>query len=52
MPSTVGFYVYFQPLIAAGAAIIIGDDTIDLVKISSALLLFAGVYFVNKRQKR
>lgn len=52
MPSTVGFYVYFQPLIAAGAAIIVGDDFIDLVKICSAFLLFTGVYFVNKQQKR
>lgn len=51
MPSTVGFYVYFQPLIAAGAAIIVGDDSIDLVKVCSALLLFTGVYFVNKQQK-
>ena len=51
MPSTVGFYVYFQPLIAAGAAIIVGDDSLDLVKICSAFLLFTGVYFVNKQQK-
>ena len=46
-PSTVGFYVYFQPLIAAGAAILVGDDVLDSVKVCSALLLFAGVYFVN-----
>ncbi|MFT6333323.1 MAG: drug/metabolite transporter (DMT)-like permease [Halioglobus sp.] len=52
MPSTVGFYMYFQPLIAAAAAILVGDDTIDFVKICSALLLFTGVYFVNKRSKR
>ncbi len=51
-PSTVGFYVYFQPLIAAGAAILIGDDTLDSVKISSAILLFAGVYFVNKQSRK
>ena len=43
----VGFYVYFQPLIAAGAAILVGDDVLDSVKVCSALLLFAGVYFVN-----
>lgn len=51
MPSTVGFYVYFQPLIAAGAAIYLGSDTLDLTKILSALLLFGGVYFVNRRPK-
>ena len=51
-PSTVGFYVYFQPLIAAGAAILIGDDTLDSVKICSAILLFTGVYFVNKQSRK
>lgn len=51
-PSTVGFYVYFQPLIAAAAAIILGEDTLDVVKISAAILLFIGVYFVNKPTKR
>lgn len=51
MPTTVGFYVYFQPLIATGAAIVLGDDTLDAIKIYSALLIFSGVYIVNKRAK-
>lgn len=51
-PSTVGFYVYFQPLIAAGAAILVGDDTLDYVKICSAISLFMGVYFVNMKVKK
>jgi drug/metabolite transporter (DMT)-like permease len=50
-PSTVGFYVYFQPLIAAAAAIIIGEDTLDVFKVSAAIFLFSGVYFVNKPTK-
>lgn len=51
MPSTVGFYVYFQPLIATAAAILLGEDTIDAIKIGSAVLLFLGVYYVNKPSK-
>jgi len=51
-PSTVGFYVYFQPLIAAAAAIILGEDRLDVMKISAAVLLFVGVYFVNKPTKQ
>ncbi len=51
LPSTVGFYVYFQPLIATAAAIMLGEDTIDAIKIGSAMLLFIGVYFVNKPSK-
>lgn len=44
--STVGFYVYFQPLIASFISIFIGQDTLDLPKIQAAVLLFVGVYFV------
>lgn len=48
MPSTVGFYIYFQPLIAAGFAILVGHDHLDALKIVSAILLFYGVYLTNK----
>ena len=51
MPSTVGFYVYFQPLIATTAAIALGNDTLDVIKVASAALLFTGVYLVNKASK-
>jgi len=52
MPSTVGFYIYFQPLIASGVSIILGHDILDFIKVCSAFLLFTGVYFVNKQVKR
>ena len=48
MPSTVGFYIYFQPLIAAAFAILWGQDHLDIFKITSAILLFYGVYLINK----
>lgn len=51
LPSTVGFYIYFQPLIATGFAILIGLDHLDPLKILSALFLFYGVYLINKTSK-
>jgi len=48
MPSTVGFYIYFQPLIAATFAIICGQDHLDILKIVSAIFLFYGVFLINK----
>lgn len=47
-PTTVGFYIYFQPLIAASFAIFVGQDHLDLLKIISAIFLFYGVYLINK----
>jgi len=52
MPSTVGFYVYFQPLIATAVAILLGQDFLDAIKIGSAVMLFVGVYLVNKSPKK
>ena len=49
LPSTVGFYIYFQPLVATAFAILVGKDHLDSVKIISAMLLFFGVYLINKQ---
>jgi drug/metabolite transporter (DMT)-like permease len=48
--ATAGFYNYSQPVIAGFIAVWIGQDTIDAVKVISALLVFAGVYFINYSQ--
>ena len=48
MPTTVGFYIYFQPLIASSFAIAVGKDHLDALKIISAICLFYGVYLINK----
>ena len=47
-PSVVSTYIYLQPLFAALIAIWAGKDAIDGVKIIAALLIFSGVYLVNK----
>ncbi|MDF1694233.1 MAG: DMT family transporter [Saprospiraceae bacterium] len=49
LPSTVGFYIYFQPLIATAFAIACGKDHLDLLKIVSAICLFYGVFLINKQ---
>ncbi len=51
LPSTVGFYIYFQPLIASTVAILSGTDSLNGTKIISALLLFIGVFIINKSAK-
>ena len=45
--SVVGFYLYFQPLIASLIAIGLGTDSLNMTKVQAALLLFVGVYLVT-----
>lgn len=45
--TTVSFYIYLQPLIAAFAATILGTDQLSMSMISSAILIFSGVYLVS-----
>jgi drug/metabolite transporter (DMT)-like permease len=47
-PTTVSIYIYSQPVIAAIFAISLGKDSLSLIKVCSALLVFTGVYLVSK----
>jgi drug/metabolite transporter (DMT)-like permease len=49
--STVGIFIYLQPVIAGLFAISTGADFIDTIKIGAMLLIFLGVYFVSKKPK-
>ncbi len=49
--STVGIFIYLQPVIAGLFAILNGVDFVDAIKISAMLLIFLGVYFVSKKPK-
>jgi drug/metabolite transporter (DMT)-like permease len=51
-PITVSIYIYSQPVIASIVALIMGQDVITMVKVISALLVFAGVYFVSFSSNR
>lgn len=52
--STISAFIYLQPLIAIFYAVLTGADTLNTVKITAAILVFAGVYMVtrNKTQLR
>lgn len=48
-PTTVAVFIYLQPVFATVFAIAFGKDKLDLIKILSAVLIFAGVYLVTSR---
>ncbi|WP_339752032.1 DMT family transporter [uncultured Winogradskyella sp.] len=50
--STVGVFIYLQPVIAGLFALIMGADTIDTLKIIAMVLIFSGVYLVTLKPKK
>lgn len=48
-PSTVAVFVYLQPLIGFGLAVMFLGENINLTFIISAALIFAGVFLVTKK---
>lgn len=50
--STVGVFIYLQPVIAGLFAIAKGIDAIDTIKIMTMLLIFSGVYIVSLKPKK
>lgn len=49
--STVGIFIYLQPVIAGLFALAMGVDFIDAFKITAMLIIFLGVYLVTKKTK-
>ena len=49
--STVGVFIYLQPVIAGLFALAMGADSIDAIKIIAMCLIFSGVYLVTKKPK-
>jgi drug/metabolite transporter (DMT)-like permease len=49
-PTIVSGYTYTQPIVAAIVASMIGLDSINLLKVISAFLIFAGVFLVSRQQ--
>ncbi len=48
-PSTVAVFVYLQPLIGFGLAVLFLGEKINLIFIISAALIFAGVFLVTRK---
>ena len=49
--STISAFVYLQPLIAIAYAVSTGADSLNMLKIAAAVLVFAGVYMVTRKPK-
>ena len=50
-PSTIGAFIYLQPLIAAGFAMFVGADQLSTLRIGAALLIFLGVFLSTRTSK-
>ena len=50
-PTTVGSFIYLQPIITIGFALITGNDVLDTTKLFSCLLVFICIYLVSIRNK-
>lgn len=50
--STIGVFVYLQPLIAIAFAILSGADRLNAVKVIAGILVFIGVYLVSQKRSR
>jgi len=51
-PTTVSVFMYLQPVIATIYALIVGSDSLNLIKICATLLIFFGVYLVTKQVEK
>lgn len=49
--ATISAFVYLQPLIAIVFAVSTGADSLDLLKVLAAILVFMGVYLVTRKPK-
>ncbi len=49
-PSVVGIYIYLQPILATLIALVMGKDSLSLLKIISGIMIFVGVYLVSKEK--
>lgn len=51
-PTVVSLYTYVQPLIGMITAIVLGMDRLNWQKVVAAILVFTGVFLVNKSKAR
>ena len=47
--STIGVFMYVQPLIGILYAVIVGNYSLNFLKVTAAILIFTGVYLVSKK---
>lgn len=50
-PSTIGAFIYLQPVLAGAFAILMGADTLTPLRVIAAALIFLGVFLSTRRPK-
>lgn len=51
-PSTIGAFIYLQPVIATIVAVFLGADTLTTIRVLAAALIFLGVYLSTRKNKK
>jgi drug/metabolite transporter (DMT)-like permease len=51
-PTTVSVFIYLQPVIATIYALIVGSDSLNIIKIIATIFIFFGVYLVTKQVEK
>ncbi|MAO11011.1 MAG: EamA family transporter [Flavobacteriaceae bacterium] len=51
-PSTIGAFIYLQPVLAVLFAVLVGADTLTPLRILAAALIFLGVYLSSRKPRR
>jgi drug/metabolite transporter (DMT)-like permease len=50
-PSTIGSFIYLQPILATTFAIIMGADSLTAIRVAAAALIFTGVFLSTRKTK-
>ncbi len=50
-PSTVGVFIYLQPVVATIFAVLVGADSLSALRLGAAALIFTGVYLTTRKPK-
>jgi drug/metabolite transporter (DMT)-like permease len=48
--STIGVFMYLQPLLGILFAVVVGSDSLNMLKVFAASIVFLGVYIVTNRR--
>jgi drug/metabolite transporter (DMT)-like permease len=51
-PTTVGIFIYLQPVVATIYALNVGSDSLNTVKIVATICIFMGIYLVSVKFKK
>ncbi|AFL81044.1 putative permease, DMT superfamily [Aequorivita sublithincola DSM 14238] len=51
-PSTVGVFIYLQPVVATIFAVLAGADSLNALRIGAASLIFVGVFLSTRKPKK